>query len=201
MSARILIASAIIVTIMLMACGGGGSSNSSPTAEPTPSPTPEPVPCTPSNLSAALVSADPASGGQLLTIGISNPLTNCTLSGSPTVNWYDAAGTKLEVPAATNVRCQPQAGDFSTCVFEGEVLLLGGGATPAAGVSGQAIAVIGVQPADACASPSETAHFVGLQFPGVSPDVRIELIEDVAVPTCGESISLQGFGVLPTPQE
>lgn len=184
--------------MLLIACGGGGSDSSpTPSEGITASPTPAPVPCTASNLYGALVSTDDVSGGPILTIGISNTLVNCSLSGPPTVNWYDTAGTKLDVPAAANVACQRDAGDYTTCVFANEVVLPGEGATPATNVNGQAVAVLGVRPDESC--ESVTAHFVGLQFPNVDLDVQIELPTDLTVPTCEGRVNLYGYGPLVTP--
>jgi hypothetical protein len=195
---RILILPAIVAAALLIACGGGGSDPSpTPTEGITASPTPAPVPCTASNLYGALVSSEDANGTPILTIGISNTLTNCSLSGPPTVNWYDTAGTKLEVPAATKVDCQRDAGDYTTCVFANEVVLPGEGATPAADVSGQAVAVVGVRPEATC--EAVTAHFIGLQFPDIDLDVQIELATDLTVPTCEGQVVVYGYGPLVTP--
>lgn len=198
----ILIAPVILASALaLAACGGGSSSSPTPTEAITPSPTPEPVPCTESNLYAALVGSQDLGNSVYLTIGITNTLPVCTIEGAPTLNWYDAAGTKLEVPPATNVLCQPQAGDYSTCVFTGQATLPEGAPTPAPDVNGQAVAIIGVAKDASCETPAVTAHFVGLQFPGIAIDAQVELPEDVSVSTCEGQVTLQGYGPLPVPQE
>jgi hypothetical protein len=204
MSTRILIAPAIVVLMLLIACGGG-SNNSSPTPS-SPTPTPEPVACAADDLYAALIASESGAGGaQYLSIGITNVRGGaCFLNGPPAVNWYSAAGTKLEIPTATNVPCQPQAGDFTTCVYEEQVTLPAGAPTPAADVNGQAVALIGVYVSDVvteCASPTGTAHSVGLELPGLASDVQVELEEDVALPPCSTQVTLQAYGPLPTPQE
>lgn len=183
--------------VLLAACGGGGS-DSSPTPE-APTPTPEPAPCTSTQLHAALVSADELGGSPLLTLGLSNTGANCTLDGPPALNWYDGAGELISVPAATNVPCQPQAGDYSTCVFEGEVLLPGEGATPSAEATGQAVAIVGVRADPSC--DQVTAAALGLQFTGLVEDARVQLEAPITVPACEGAVTLYGYGPLPTPQE
>src|SRR6266545_4818079 len=126
MSTRILIAPTVVALMLFIACGGA-SNDSSPTSTPaiteSPSPTPVPVACTASNLYGGLVSTEGTAGAQILTIGITNTSTVCTLSGPPLVNWYDEADANLAIQPATNSLCQPQAGDFTTCVFNGHVTL------------------------------------------------------------------------------
>jgi hypothetical protein len=198
MTRFVLVSAVALAALVVAACGGGGDD-----ATPTPAsitPTPEAVPCTAGNLYGALVATDFVGESPLYSIGITNTLTNCTLSGPPTLNWYSEDGARLDVADASTSPCQPQAGDFSTCVFAGEVLLVGGAATPAAGVDGQAIAVIGVEQESACTT-TETAKFLGLQFPGIELDTQIELTEAVTVPTCEGSVSLYGYGPLPTPAQ
>jgi hypothetical protein len=105
------------------------------------------------------------------------------------------------VPAPTSVRCQPQAGDYTTCVFDDQVVLEAGAATPAADVNGQAVAVVVVKANDSlpqCPPPTETAHFIGLEFPGVTPDMQVELSGDVSLQTCTTQVTLQGYGPLAT---
>jgi hypothetical protein len=209
MTLRILIIPAVFALALLAACGGGSDSASPTPTEaisptPTPAPTPEPGACTASNLYGALVNSEGAAGTQFLTIGITNTLTACSLDGAPAINWYDAAGAKLDIPAATSVPCQPQAGDFTTCAYDGRFTLPAGAPTPAPGVNGQAVALIAVYVSDVvteCSSPTETAHSVGLGFPGITSDVQVELPEDVALPPCSTQVTLQAYGPLPTPQE
>jgi hypothetical protein len=204
MSTRIIIAPAIVALMLLIACGGG-SKNSSPTPSgESPTITPVPVACTASHLYGALVSAEGAAGTQFLTIGISNTSAGCTLSGPPLINWYNEAGAKLPLQPATNSPCQPQAGDFTTCVFNGQITLTGEAPTPAPGVDGQAVAVVVVRNIDQfpeCLSPTETAHSVGLEFPNVTPDLRVELLENIALQICETQVTLQGYGLLAVPQE
>ncbi len=187
----------IVATLFLVSCGGGSDSMPTPGS---PTVTPEPVPCTSSYLYGDLVATEEIDDSPLYSIGMTNIQANCTLSGPPALNWYDESGTRLDVPDAGTTTCQPQAGDYSTCVFGGEVLLLSGAPTPAAGVDGQSIAVIGVEQDPSCAD-SQTAASVGLQFPGVDPDLKIALDEPVTIPTCTESVTLYGYGPLPTPPE
>lgn len=203
MSPRILILPAALALMLLIACGGG-SKSSSPTPSEIPSPTPtlEPVACASDDLYTALISSENLDG-QYLSIGITNVRTGgCFLSGPPAINWYSAAGEKLAIPAATSAPCQPQAGDYTTCVYSGAVTLPSGAPTPAADVNGQAVAIVGVSAIDAAETcpPSLPARFVSLQFPGVTPDLRVELTEDVTF-ACSVRVTLQGYGPLPTPQE
>jgi hypothetical protein len=194
---RFVIAPAIVVLLLLAACGG--SSNSSPTPAVSPTPSPAPVACTAQNLYAAVVTSEPAQNSQFLTLGLGNTLDRCLLDTPPEINWYDAAGTKLNVMPATDIHCQPQAGDFSTCVYDGQYVLEAGQPTPAANVSGQAIVFIRIANVETfapCDTPNVTAHFVGLSFPGVTPDIQVELPADIEMQTCATQVTLQGYGPL-----
>lgn len=202
MSTRILIAPAIVAVLLLIACGGGGSKSSpAPSELPSPTPTPEPVACTADDLYAALIASEfvPKSS-QLFLIGMTNVRDGaCFLDGPPAINWYTDAGAKMAIPAATLVPCQPQAGDFTTCVYDEQVTLPAGAHTPAADVNGQAIAFVAVNVSDElveCDSPTE----IGLAFPGLATDVRVELSEDISL-SCMTQVTLQGYGPLATPQE
>lgn len=204
---RILIVPAIVALALLAACGGGSKSSSlTPSEFPTPTPTPEPVACAADDLHVALIASEfvPKSS-QLLSIGMTNVLDSaCFLDGPPAINWYTEADTKMAIPAATIVPCQPQAGDFTTCVYDEQVTLPAGAPTPAAEVNGQAIAFVAVNVSDVlveCDSPTEIAHSIGLVFPGLASDVRVELSEDISLPPCMTQVTLQGYGPLATPQE
>lgn len=199
---RILIAPAVLAALLFIACGGGSKSSPTPVATPTQSPAP--VPCTADNLYAAVVSAGTIEDGHVITLGLGNTGNGCTLDGAPQVDWYDTAGQKLDVMPATNVICQPQAGDFSTCVYTGKALLEAGKPTPAANVNGQAIVFItvgDVQTFAPCNTPNVTAHSVGLAFSGISPDVKVDLPADIEFQTCATQVTLQGFGPLATGEE
>ncbi|MEK7248320.1 MAG: hypothetical protein AAB092_07585 [Chloroflexota bacterium] len=207
MSTRILIVPAVVALALLAACGGGSKSSSpTPSEFPSPTPTPEPVACAADDLHAALIASESGAGGsQLLSIGMTNVLDGaCFLDGPPAVNWYTEAGTQMAIPAATVVLCQPQAGDFTTCVYDEQVTLPAGAPTPAAEVNGQAIAFVAVNVSDVlveCDSPTEIAHSIGLAFTGLATDVQVELGEGVALPPCMTQVTLQGYGPLATPQE
>ena len=190
--------------MLLIACGGGGSKSTSTPSSPTP--TLEPVACAVDDLHVALIASESGAGGsKLLSIGMTNVRDGaCFLDGPPTVNWYTKTDTKMAIPAATVVPCQPQAGDFTTCVYDGQVILPAGAPTPAAEVNGQAIAFVVMNVSDvvvACDSPTEIAHSVGLAFSGLASDVRVELGEDISLPPCMTQVTLQGYGPLATPQE
>jgi hypothetical protein len=154
-------------------------------------------PCQSNQLYGALVS-DNVAEPRVLTLGIGNTLSTCTLAGPPQIHWYDANGQlmddSIQLPATTNAACGTGATGFTTCIVNDAVTLPANKTLPAANVDGPMTAVVSVTDTGACVDPAVVlAHFIGLAFPGTTLDVQIELPQGVQF-GCATQATLQGYG-------
>jgi hypothetical protein len=192
---------------LVVACGGSSSTSSTPSqtsatsasaAVATSPPATGATSCQSNQIYGALVS-DNAAEPRVLTLGIGNTLSTCTLAGPPQIHWYDEAGESIDdsiqLPVTTNAACGTGATGFTTCVDTATVTLPGGEPLPAANVSGPVIAVVSVTTNGECVDPAiASAHFIGLAFPGTTLDAQVELSQDVQFLRCVAQVALQGYG-------
>ena len=203
---RLIAAAAVVAAlVLLIACGGDSSSPPSSTSSPTPTEgavapgqeTPNESACTAEDVTGTLVSTEGAAGHTFLTLEVGSAQRVCILLGPPEVRWYDAAGVGLGVPFTPNSDCEQDETDYLTCVYPDEVSMSPANASPATDavtVTEAVVSITNIDVLEPCASPTRMAHVVGLQFPGVSLDVQIELPNDIEFQYCSAQVDLVGYG-------
>jgi hypothetical protein len=195
-----LLLGAIAMALLLVACGGDDSSDTTGTAtgtatvtqDPAVSPgqqTPNRDACLREDLEAEVVSTERADDATLITIQLTNTERDCTLEGPPEVRWYDAQGAGTGVPYTPAADCEEDETDYDECVYPDQISLPEDGGTVRALVS-----VIDVGALIPCSSPTKQAAVVGLQFPGVSLDVQVDLDEPIEFQLCSAQVYLLGYG-------
>ncbi|MEO8456755.1 MAG: DUF4232 domain-containing protein [Chloroflexota bacterium] len=210
------------LSLAIAACSSGNDTTPTPaptaTAAPTsaaasrtppPVQTEEPTPtatsagsgdCLPSDLAGAQVLVDAAAGTQYFQFGLTNISDHaCTLEGAPDISFADSNGDSGGVVVDYNTADCGQ-GNPTVCIADSPVDLPSGAATPAAGVApGQVTITVAIANAgNFPGTPTATAHFLVLDFPGLGFDIRIPFDQDVPLVPEGQA-SLHGYGLSQTP--
>jgi len=207
---RLSIAGFAVAAVAILAACGGSSASTSPTPQTsiTATASTAPVPaCTSLNLLAHFVAGDGTPGHQSLTFSVTNTLNACTLNGPPDINWYDEAGTVLNIPPSSpGPACADNVSDYTACIDGGTMVLPGmGDDLPAAAITGAEVVVrVDNDDLSSCAVKAEDAAFIGLDFNGEARDAQVQLPDAVPLLNCRPPVTVVGYGPVsgevPTPQ-
>jgi len=195
-----LLAAVLFLTLLFAACGDDDSATPSPTSTLTQDPaispgqtTPNPDACVSDELEAEVVSTDSENDATVITVEVTNTERACVFEGPPELRWYDADGNGLGVVFTPAPACEEGETDYDECVYSAQVSLPESGSNEPNLIR----AIISVTDADAlipCASPTKQAETVGLQFPGVSLDVQVDIEAPVEMQYCSAQVDLVGYG-------
>jgi hypothetical protein len=104
--------------------------------------------------------------------------------------------------------CEPGETDYSACIYSDVIELVDPDDTVPIGAPEKVRAIVSVAnvgalptPLPTCASPTLQAATVGLQFPGVSLDVRVPLDEPIQLQSCFNQVEMLGYGPVLTGED
>jgi hypothetical protein len=206
---RLIAAAAIAALVLLAACGDDDSpSTSTPSSSPTEAAvapgqlTPNSNACTREIVEGTLVSTDSAGDATLITLEVQNTDVECVFDGPPELRWYDADANALGIPFTPGPACESDATEYDDCIYQDPIGLFNKrDFSVPIGTPYEVRAIVSVTKVDAlipCASPTKQAHTIGLQFPGVSLDVQIDVEDPVEMQFCSAQVDLVGYGPVRT---
>lgn len=181
-----------------------------PAIVPTPTPFiagPEVRPCNASDLNAAVIGSNAATGGQLLAgIGLGNKSTEpCRLSGPPNIQLIDPEGHVIPLDTFQSSPCSTTVS--SPCIFPEPLLMLAnlGELKPHTAVPGQAGLEITWwasdfnDPTGTCSPPPPVATAVRLSLPEGGGELRVDLTPEfpAGIRPCHSRVGIFGFSGIP----
>ena len=204
----------LIALVLLAACGGSSSSSptatsgtaspggNSPTVTSGASPTrsSEARLCTSKDLLASVESTKGEPNHQTLKVLLTSTTNECSLTGAPTIAWYDEAGNLLTsvYPNPPGTDCPDDATQYESCVYKRSITFLPTDSQLPAGAPYGADAIVRIDNDDSviCIAPPVQPSVIGLAFAGLDLDVQAQLT-GVSF-GCRPSSMLAGYGPVST---